>query len=396
MLTQYRRVLGAPHAAALIAASVLARLPFGIVSLALILFVEDVEGSFAAAGAVTALFALTAAVTGPLMGRLIDREGQTRVLLAAVSVHAAGLVALVALGLSGAPLGALLACAVAAGVAPPVSACLRPLLGELAGRDDALRAAAYAVDSILLELVFIAGPLLTGIIVALWSPQAALVTAAGVGTAGVALFTAQPPSRHWRGRVVASRRRAGPLVAPGMRTLAIAALGIGVALGGLEVAFAAYGTHRGEEGLGGVLIALQATGSAVGGLAYGVYGSRLGPLHRGYLLLACAIVPLVALIAAAPGLVAVAVLAVLSGSVLAPITAAENLLVDRLAPEGTLTEAFTWIVTALVSGVAAGNALAGAVVDAASWRTAIVATAAVAAAGAVVALTRRRTLVAPA
>lgn len=392
MVAQYRRVLGAPHAAALVAASILARLPFGIVSLALILFVEDVKGSFAAAGVTTAVFALTAALLGPAMGRLIDREGQTRVLLVAVVVHAAGLVAIVVLGLADAPLAVLIACAVAAGCAPPVSACLRPLLSRLVGDDDALRATAYALDSILLELVFIAGPLMTGLVVAVWSPQAALLIAAVVATVGVVWFAAQPPSRAWRGASSERAHRAGPLVAAGMRTLVVCAFGIGIAFGALEVGFAAYGTERHEPSLSGVLIALQATGSAIGGLLYGVYGARLGALHRGYLLLALTVAPLMALLAVAPAVGAVAALALLSGSVIAPLTAAENLLVDRLAPPGTLTEAFTWVITAVVVGVAAGNATAGAVVDAASWRTAILAACVVTATGALVAVARRRTL----
>lgn len=392
MWERYRRVWRAPHVGALMVASVLARVPIGIVSLALILFVEDVKGSFAAAGGVTAAFALSAALLAPVMGRLIDRQGQTRVLLAGVTIHAAALVGLVALGLADAPLAALVACAAAAGTAPPISAALRPLWSGLLGADEELRTAAYALDSILLEAVFVLGPLLTGVLVALFSPEVALLAAAGLAVVGTLWFAAQQPSRAWRGEEASAPHRAGPLVRPGMRTLVVASFGFGIAFGALEVSLAAYGTERGQPSLSGILIALQALGSAAGGLWYGAGHQRLGSLQRSYLVLMAAAGPLIALIAAAPSVGVIVPLAILSGCVLAPLTAAENLLVSTLAPAGTLTEAFTWVITATVVGVAVGNAMAGVIVDAASWRAAILAACAVTTAGAAVAFARRRTL----
>ncbi|HEU4657425.1 MAG TPA: MFS transporter [Capillimicrobium sp.] len=392
MWERYRRVWRAPHVPALVLASVLARVPTGIVSLALVLFVQDVKGSFAAAGAVTATFALSAALLAPMMGRLIDRRGQTRVLVAGIVVHASATLGLVALGLADAPLGAMIACAVAAGTTPPISSALRPLWAGLL-RDDDLLTAAYALDAILLEAVFVAGPLVTGLVVALFSPQAALVLAAVLGVTGTLWFASLGPSREWRGEVAASRHLAGPLVSPGVRTIAAAALAIGVCFGALEVSLAAYATEREQPSLAGALIALQAVGSAIGGLWYGANHERLGPLARGYLVLVLAAPPLIALLAAAPTLGVLLPLAVLSGVVMAPIAAAENLLVGALAPAGTLTEAFTWVITAVVSGVACGNALAGVVVDAAGWRPALATACAIALGGGAIALARRRTLV---
>jgi Flp pilus assembly protein protease CpaA len=57
-----------------------------------------------------------------------------------------------------------------------------------------------------------------------------------------------------------------------------------------------------------------------------------------------------------------------------------------------VTEAYAWMLTALVGGVGAGNALAGALVAAASWRTALAVACGCALLGAVVTLARRGTL----
>jgi MFS family permease len=77
---------------------------------------------------------------------------------------------------------------------------------------------------------------------------------------------------------------------------------------------------------------------------------------------------------------------------IAPLLATRNELVGWVAPEGSRTEAYTWPVTSFVGGIAIGSALAGAIVEAASWRTAFLVAGAVAAVGTVVAVARRRTI----
>ncbi|MFN8203452.1 MAG: MFS transporter [Solirubrobacteraceae bacterium] len=390
MLSRYAGVLRAPHVRALVSASIVARIPIGMLGLALVLFVEDVKGSYAPAGAVTAAFALSAALLAAAEGRLIDRRGQTVVLLAGASVSVAAFVALVVLGLRGAPTGVLVGCAVVGGTMPPVSACLRPLWPRLLDRE--LVTAAYALDSILIEVVFVIGPLLAGLLIALFSPEAAILVSTGLMLAGCTWFASLEPSRRWRGEPATSSHLLGALVAPGIRTLVVGSLAVGVCFGTLEVALAAYGNDRGSGSLGGVLIALQAIGSAAGGLWYGVRGDRLGPLHVGYLGLLTAVPPLVALLAAAPTLGTLVPLAILSGCVVAPLSAAGNLLASSLAPAGTLTEAFTWVITAIVAGTAAGNAMAGLVIDASSWRVAVLAACGTTLVGVAATAARRATL----
>jgi predicted MFS family arabinose efflux permease len=83
---------------------------------------------------------------------------------------------------------------------------------------------------------------------------------------------------------------------------------------------------------------------------------------------------------------------VLAGLPIAPLIASRNQLVERVAPRGTATEAFTWPLTALVAGVAAGAATAGSLVESYSWSAGVVAAVAMSAVGAVLLLARRETL----
>jgi MFS family permease len=390
---RYGRVLAAPHVRSLVGASVLARIPLGIAAIALVLFVQHATGSYATAGAVAAAYAGSAAVLAIGMARLIDRRGQTTVLLVALVVSSAGMIALLVFGLSGAPGPVLALCAVAIGALPPVTGCLRPLWPELLGTDVELTTAAYALDAILIEVAFVIGPLLTGILVALFSPQVPLIVGLVLVNAGTLWFASTTPSRRWRADPGRSPHLLGALASPGLRTLLLGAVGMGCCFGTLEIGLAGYGNDQGIAGLAGMLIALQAIGSSIAGLWYGANAERIGSIDRGLLLLLGALPLSVAVLAVAPGLWAVVPLALLSGCVIAPLSAAQNLLAGALAPRGAVTEAFTWITTSLVVGIAAGNAVGGALVDATSWRVAVLAGAATATVAAVATFARRRTLV---
>ena len=100
-------------------------------------------------------------------------------------------------------------------------------------------------------------------------------------------------------------------------------------------------------------------------------------------------------LAAAPSVPVMAVLMIPAGMFVAPLLATRNELIGWVAPAGARTEAYTWPVTAFVGGIAIGSALAGTIVEHASWRTAFLVAAGFAAVGTVVAVSRRHTVVAP-
>jgi predicted MFS family arabinose efflux permease len=87
---------------------------------------------------------------------------------------------------------------------------------------------------------------------------------------------------------------------------------------------------------------------------------------------------------------------VLAGLGIAPAIACLYLLVDRLAPAGTVTEAFTWVTTAFSTGFAIGNALGGSLVHRVGTDRAFLIAAAGVAAAALLARVRRPVLAAPA
>lgn len=391
----YRDILLSPHLAALLAASVLARMPIGINALATVLFLRAETGSFAVAGATSGALALGAGMGAPLGARLIDRLG-ARVLFALAVAHAAGLSGLIALGYADASPPALVGAGLVAGVAmPPTSSVMRALYPRLLSA-PALVQAAYALDSVSTQVIFVAGPLVTAVLVTLLAPAAALALSATVVIVGVLVFLAVlPPGERRRApnadRAARPADRMGALRAPGIRTLVLAMVPVGFAFGSLEVALPAFADAEGRRELAGVLLAFWSAGSAAGGLIYGARARR-SPLARVHVRMAVLLPLGLAPLVLAGSLPAMALLAVPAGAFIAPLIATRNELAGYVAPPGSETEAFTWPLTALVGGIALGAATAGALVDASSWRAPLVVATCAAALGGAIAVARRRTL----
>jgi hypothetical protein len=328
--------------------------------LSIVLLIQARTGSFAIAGLAAGMHGLTAATIGPIQGALVDRLGQTRVLVAAATVRAGFLTLLVLVGHTAAPDAALIVIAALAGAAlPPVAACARTLW-PVVTPDEETKEAAYALDAISQELMLIVGPLIVSACVALGSVDAAVLAAAAMTFGGTMLFATAPASRAWRG---SGRRRppAGALGSAGLRHLLISIGLTGLAWGGVSFCFAARAVDLGARGIAGVMFAMVGVASIAGGLAYGARTWDV-PLERRYpvLLLALGLttVPL-ALVSSVPSAIA---LGLLAGPAWAPLLSCQYILVGKTAPDGMVTEAFTWSQAGFAGGVAAGSAVAGAIV----------------------------------
>jgi MFS family permease len=391
---RYADVLRAPHVTPLLLASMLARLPYGVFALAAILYLAEARGSYAVAGLVDGAFGLGAAAGAPWQSRLIDRIGQRRVLVLAASVDVTATGLLIALTETSAPTVALVACGLVGGFAVPnVGGALRTMWTDLMDGRESLLPTAFAIDSVALEALFTAGPLLAAAIIAVASPLAALVVSAGCSLTGTLAFIAQRPSRAWRPDPDAGTAgRLGALTSSGVRTLAFAALPIGFCFGAVEIALPGFADSHGQRELAGILLATWSVGSLVGGLLYGATTWRRPPDSL-YVWLS-ALLPLGFLPALlAPSILAMMFLIISAGVLIAPLTAACNQLIGDVAPTGAVTEAYAWPVTATLVGFAPGTAIGGALLEHAGWRWCFVAAALAALLGFAVVLRYRGTLV---
>jgi MFS family permease len=356
----YRRLLAIRPARVPLAGVIVGRLPIAGMSLATVLLLRHETGSFAVAGAVEACIAIAMAASLPAQGRLIDRYGQTVILLPVAALNPLAMTALVVAAKAGAGPAALAAIGIVCGASTPaLGAVMRTLWSELVP-DRALRQSAFALDAVLIETAFITGPLLTAALVSTASPALAVFVNAGLTLAGTLTFAVSRASRRWRG-APHDGGWAGPLASSPVALVVAIQVPLGVAIGAMEVATIAFATEEGAPGVAGALIAVQAAASLAGGLWYGARTHRSSAAERYPKLLVCiaaAFAPLLLMSSIATAFP----LMTLSGFAFAPSGAAVWMLIDELSPPGGATESTSWISTAIIAGVAAGNAIAGAVV----------------------------------
>lgn len=360
MAAGYLEILRARHAARLLAGTLVGRLPNAVAAIAIVLFVRAEGGSYGLAGVLAAVYGVSNAVGQPVLGRLVDLFGQPRIQLPAALVSA---LATAVLAFSGtAVLPAAYAATVVAGLfAPPLEGGLRALWPSVLGGEEEVQRA-YALDAVAQEVLFTVGPLLVTLCASLWSARAALVVLSVVGVLGALWVVVSPPSRAWR----SAPREAhwlGALRSRGLLVLLGAFLCVGVALGAITVAAMSYADGHGGDVVYGWLMAALGLGALVGGAAYGARRWSVAPERRLRVLvglLAVCYVPLTLV----PGPAAMTVLAGVAGVFLAPSIACAFVLVDGHAPVGTVTEAFSWLVTTFTVGASVGTGLAGPVVGA--------------------------------
>ncbi|MFJ9724260.1 MFS transporter [Streptomyces sp. NPDC101209] len=360
MAAGYLEILRARHAARLLAGTLVGRLPNATAAIAIVLFVRAEGGTYSLAGALAAVYGVANAVGQPVLGRLVDLHGQPRVQLPAALASALAMACFAVTGTD--PLALAYACVAAAGLfTPPLEGGLRALWPSVLGREEQVHTA-YAMDAVAQEVMFAAGPLLVTLCVSLWSAGAALVVVNVLGVLGALSVVVSPPSRAWR----SAPREAhwlGALRSPGLLALLGAFLFVGMALGSITVASVPYADEHGGDAVYGWIMAAIGLGALVGGTAYGARRWTGEPARRLQVLvalLAVCYLPLMLM----PGAVAMVLLTVVAGLFLAPVIACAFVLVDRHAPRGTVTEAFSWIVTTFTVGASVGTGLAGPVVEA--------------------------------
>jgi len=362
VIARYRALFSVPGFTLQMNSSILGRLPSGMFSLAILLFVRARTGSFLAAGVAVGAFALAGALAGPLLGAIVDRVGQARVLLPAAGVQGALLAALVLIAQAGAPVSAIVALAALAGaVQPPIAGCIRALWSHVAGDGEALETA-YALDATTQEVIWTLGPLLVGSTVVLVSPAGAVLLCAAITILGTAFFAASKLSSGWQPEA-RERSRAGALASPGLRALLGTVVLAGAVIGSVEVGLPALAVEHGARWSTGALLALFSVGSMAGGLLYSAASWRR-PIGLRYTALLLAMAAGVAPLIATHALAAAYPLSMLAGLGIAPMLSCQFSLVGALAPPGAATEAFTWHRGATIAGMAAGSTLGGSLIDA--------------------------------
>lgn len=213
MPSPYRAIFAAPGSKGFSSAGFLGRMPLSMMGIGVVTMVSQLTGRYGLAGALSATLAMAAAVVGPQISRLVDRYGQRRVLRPVTLVALASVTGLLVCAQQGLADWTLFVFAAGAGCVPSVGSMVRARWAEIYRGSARQLHTAYAWESIVDEVCFIFGPIISIGLSTAWFPEAGPLLAAGFLLVGVFWLTAQratepvphPHARHTRGSAMSSR-----------------------------------------------------------------------------------------------------------------------------------------------------------------------------------------------
>lgn len=361
MPNPYARIFQAPGAKGFSAAGFLSRLPVAMATIGTVAMLSQTHGEYWLAGAVAATFALTNAFVSPQISRLVDSHGQTPVLVPATTLSVVSFALLLVATSLGWPSWTLFAFAFLAASMPNMGAMVRARWTALY-RDRPELNTAFAFESVVDELVYIAGSTLAvGLSVALF-PEAGILASTIFLAVGATAFIlqkstepkVQPQGTSSGGSAIALRP---------VQIITFALIAVGVIFGTAEVTVVAMTSELGQPGAATYVLGGYAVGSFIVGLILGALSLTI-PLARQFTaaiaITALTTIPL--LFASTVPMLALALF--ISGSAISPTFITAFGLIERRVPAAKLTEGITWVMTGIGIGMAIGSFVSGYVIDA--------------------------------
>jgi len=352
-VNSYVSLLKTPGVARIIAAQLTARFPSGMLSLAYLLHIEQVHNSFGAAGLVLAATSIGQAIAGPLTSRWMGVWSMRKVLLLTMVVCAASIAVM---GFVIMPVGAYMVVGLIGGLStPPIQPAVRTIYPKMVNSKQLTPL--FSLDASAQEIIWVAGPVITTFVAVQISTTLA-ISLAGVLLIGGGLWFILSPEVG-RVRIPRSKRKLGVVLKKRSVLLAtiVGFLLIG-ACSALEASVVAtFGDHGPESG---IILAVFALGSLVGGLALGHL--PVGPwamARRMFIVFAGVSIALASL-----DFWWLAVTLFVAGLGIAPALAVMFAIVSATVKFSDTAEAYGWVGTGQLIGAAMGSAFAGFLIDA--------------------------------
>jgi len=360
MANPYRELLTTPGVIGLVISGSVARLPQAMIGIGIITMLVQQTGVYWLAGSVAGTFTFANALIAPQVSKLVDQWGQSRVLPSVTAFSISMLLALIIAVYLSAPTVLLFILAVLAGTMPSMSAMIRARWTQLF-RDQPQLRTAFSLDTVLTELAFIIGPpLAIGLSVSFFAEAGPLV-AVLLLVVGVTAFLMQ---RQTEPKVVVGIRRStsSTLLIPGVRTIVLALLAMGVIGGSIDVAVVAFANAQDWPASASFILAAYALGSMIAGLTFGALRVSLSiekQFFVGVLVTAVtAVLPIFS-----PDVYILSGMLFVAGVSFAPTMVVVMSLGTIIVPPSRITEGLTWMTTGISIGVALGGVVSGLVID---------------------------------
>ncbi len=337
----YQRLFADRELLRIVLSSLIARIPVGINGIGLAVLAQETTASFSIGGMVTASYLTAMGICAPLIGRFVDQRSPRGVVLPLGLAHSLFMLGLVLALTQSWPLLVYLLLAAGAGATyPPVGMIMRAMWrkSSLPSSDKQM---GFALEGVIMETVFVAGPLILSLFLVFKFPAGALIFSALCALLGTIVFCRSGALLRW-GRVeMVQRHWMGPLKYKAVRSCLYVSFLMGATFGFQELAMIAVSKNAGSEYTVGILFALYSVPSALMGLYYGTRQYRL-PLNRQMAIFQSWMAMTCLIMVALPSVASYAVFCFICGLVVGPCITASQLQMGHLTPSEYSTEAFTW------------------------------------------------------
>lgn len=350
-MASYSAVLRAPGMARIVASQLLARFPFGMMTLGFVMHIEEMHKSYAIAGIALGAETIGAAISGPLLGRWLSKYGVRRLLIATAIF---GALCMTTIALFKLPPVIILILALLVGLtSPPIQSAVRTIYPTLVKKDQL--DTVYSLDATAQEIIWVIGPVLAAFIASVSNTTVVVLLMAAIQIIGTSWFSFNREVRDLD--IPRSEGKVGKVLRNELVYVnAIIGLLMVGSFSGIEVGAVAI-LPKAEAG---IALAALSVGSILGGL---LIANRVRGKY--------ALIGFLGLIAVGYGLsfinptnaIWLGTSFFIAGLGIAPAFGRLGAMVANNIPMSQAAEAYGWINTGQLVGYSAAAALAGIAID---------------------------------
>jgi len=332
-------------------AQLLARFPYGMMVLALVMHVQHIFHSYAVAGIAMGAETIASAISGPLLGRWVGRFGIQKIFVptSIISISIFFLIAFTPFS----EWWVVLLSGILGFAQPPTQAVARTVYPRIIKPE--LHSSIFALDATSQELIWIIGPVLATFAAAQVSTEFAMVLMALIQAIGMLIFLGD---KNVRSTVIEKTEKRIGHVMKNKKILILIVLGsvLVASFAGVEIPTVALL----DKSVSGIVVALFSIGSIIGGLTLG---------HRNHTKWAPSIFFALALLGYSASFFAptnpiwLSICWFVGGVAVAPLLGTLNAMISVSTKDADALEAYGWLATGQLLGYAVAAVAVGFLID---------------------------------
>lgn len=350
-MSSYSELMRSKGFSRIILSQLLARFPFGMMTIAFVLHIENMHDSYAVAGLALGAETIGAAISGPVLARWMGPYGARRVILSGAII---GALAMLLIALFWIPTVWVIMLSLVVGLtSPPIQSAARTIYPSLVTKKQLN--SVYAMDATAQEIIWVIGPVAAALLASAFGTAPVIALMAIIQIFGSALFVSNREVAELK--IPAPNARVGGVLRNKL-VLSNAIIGLLMvgSFSGVEVGAVAIL----DKGTAGIVLAAFSVGSLLGGLFLGNRARTDWALTK---FLTVILLGYSMFWFAPENAWWIGTCMFISGLGVAPAFGLLAALVAKRLKQADAAEAYGWINTGQLMGYSAGAALSGIAID---------------------------------